>query len=152
MIFPVFASTQRPLSLLPFSSAVVSQILSAKTTGDDQARPGNATFHSMFFVSLQSLGNAWPPGMCPEPNGPRNCGQSARATVVATTNSAAKTKRLARKFSVFNLKNFMCKGAPNSLMPFAFPQVKPAVIYPPAAAKSAQKRGQNPLVTQRSNR
>src|SRR5215475_5746408 len=55
--------------------AVVRKIRSPQITGVEKPRPGIATFHLMFFVSLNSTGAAV--RAMPLKKGPRHCGQCA---------------------------------------------------------------------------
>src|SRR6185436_16169913 len=74
-IAPVFRSTEIARNDFPSSVAVVSQIRSPWTTGDDHPFPGIATFQRTFFVSLHVSGSPCSSDT-PCPVGPRNCGQS----------------------------------------------------------------------------
>src|SRR5215813_10643842 len=72
---PLFRSTEKAREDFPSSVAVVSQIRSPWTTGDDQPRPGIGTFQRILEVSLQLSGRPCSSEV-PCPVGPRNCGQS----------------------------------------------------------------------------
>src|SRR6185436_20498578 len=74
-IAPVFRSTEIARNDFPSSVAVVSQMRSPWTTGDDHPLPGIATFQRTFFVSLHVSGSPCSSDT-PCPVGPRNCGQS----------------------------------------------------------------------------
>src|SRR5207302_9425018 len=58
------------------ATAVVTNTLSPQTTGDDQPKPGTATFQRIFLSADHSSGIGAPPET-PAMAGPRNCGQSA---------------------------------------------------------------------------
>ncbi len=66
------------------SMAVVSQICSPATTGDDQPSPAIGFFQRTFSVSLHWCGIP-AASACPWPSGPRNCGQSPAAATRRST-------------------------------------------------------------------
>ena len=59
---------------VPSSGALVSQMRSCQTTGDDQALPGMGVFQTTFSVSLQVVGGL-ASGETLFPCGPRQCPQ-----------------------------------------------------------------------------
>src|SRR6185503_6376075 len=77
---PVFRSTEIARNDFPSSVAVVSQMRSPWTTGDDHPFPGIATFQRTFFVSLHVSGSPCSSDT-PCPVGPRNCGQSEASKI-----------------------------------------------------------------------
>ena len=78
-IAPLFRSIEIARSDFPSSVAVVSQMRSPWTTGDDQPFPGIATFQRTFLFSLHVNGSPVS-SETPCPVGPRNCGQSEVGT------------------------------------------------------------------------
>jgi hypothetical protein len=83
---PDAASTQYAEKTRPSAVALVSQIRSSATAGDDQPASGIATFQRTLFVSLQYSGSSRAEED-PSPRGPRKRGQPS---------SAAKTQPPAR--------------------------------------------------------
>src|SRR5437762_1529163 len=82
-------------------TAVVTKILSPETMGDDQARPGSATFHCTFLSGPQASGSL-ESSATPAPLGPRNCGQSPPgARLVRNRKDPASTRKKAVRMSVF---------------------------------------------------
>ena len=70
-----------PSLAVPFSTAVVSQMVPPSITGDDQPRPGSSVRQRMFCPSwtsrptgptCQVTGRSVAAGACPWPSGPRH--------------------------------------------------------------------------------
>src|SRR5262245_15158966 len=57
-------------------------------TGEDQPRPGMATFQAMLSFSLQVTGSPTA-GECPCPPGPRNSGHSTSAVFVSSATQSS---------------------------------------------------------------
>src|SRR5437773_2084525 len=76
-------------SLVPSSSAAVTQIWPPRTTGLDQPRSWRGVFHLTCSVSLQVVGRPLASERL-SPFGPRNCGQLSAAMSEAASDATKK--------------------------------------------------------------
>src|SRR5256885_15749360 len=97
---PLPLSTHTTPSSCPSSLAVVTHTCSPHTTGDDQALPCTAVFHTTFSCSDHLSGRAVE-SETPWPVGPRNWGQLVSAKLAAVCSARArKPKRKALRMGL----------------------------------------------------
>src|SRR5688572_6617760 len=95
MICPLAASRHRARNETSPESAssvaVVTYNRPPERMGEDQPLPGIAVFQPTFFSALHSMGT-FEATETPSPVGPRNCGQSLAAEMLASTKAIVRLR------------------------------------------------------------